>query len=876
MKRITEWLKQPRVWGFFLSMAILAIISIAFFYPDNFQGNSLRQADAMQGAANGHEAMEYYNATGEKALWTDALFGGMPTFQISPSYPSNGLFDWLNQVYGLGLPSPSNLLFMMMFGFLILLYVLGLEWYYALIGSVAWGLSSYFVIIIGAGHIWKFVTLSYIPPTIAGLILCYRGRYLAGAAMMSLFAMLQLNANHPQMSYYFGLLILALVIAWLVEAIREKQVKRWAIASCVSLAAGVLALGANMPNLYNTYEYSKETKRSQSELTPIESASSSTPDEKPTGGLPRHEIVGWSYGWSESFSLLMPNIKGGASAKPEGGHIVAMSLDRLEDAKQYEGTESGALLPYMTQYFNDSEGTNGPVYVGAIIFALFLAGCFLLKGPIKWALLVSTVLAWLLALGANFESLTDFMIYHFPLYNKFRAVESIMVVVEFTMPLMAILTLKEILTNPEYRDKKSQVSVFFAVCGAFCLLAMIVPSAFGGAITSTDKAYASNIMQQVTQMAQQYGYSGNDIQQIAYQYSLQNPANVQAIESLRYGMVRSDAMRSLILLALAWGLIMLSLRGQLKKSLALAGLGLLVTFDLYNVDKRYVDHSSFVAVSGATPDFTPDAIDQAILKDTDHYRVMDIPGFWLHNRSYFHKTIGGYHAAKLNRYEDLIQRQLQPVIQSGYYPELRVDSIRATYPAEAQPQIAALLSSYRVLDMLNARYIITGDEDAPVMQNSFALGNAWLVGKISYVDNADEEMAALGKLDPASEAVADRRFADILGSAGDVAEGDTIYLTQYTPNSVSYESDSKNATIGVFSEVWFPWGWQATIDGQPAQIGRVNYLLRAMAIPAGHHKIVMRFDPESLHVTGGVAYASISLIYLLLIAAVFVEYRRRK
>lgn len=297
MNKIKEICKRPQVWGFFVSIAVMALLSLAFFYPDNFAGNSLRQPDMLQGAANSQESKLFEEATGEKALWTDALFGGMPTFQISPSYPSNSLFNWINRVYGLGLPVPSNLLFMMMLGFLILLYALRMRWYYALIGAVAWGFSSYFIIIIGAGHIWKFVALSYIPPTIAGFILLYRGRYVAGAALLSLFAMMQLNANHPQMSYYFVLVMAILAICYLIEAIRRHTVRRWAIASAVALVAGGLALGANAPSLYNTYKYAKETKRAQSELTPLEQASgNNSTAERPTGGLPKSDIVGWSYG----------------------------------------------------------------------------------------------------------------------------------------------------------------------------------------------------------------------------------------------------------------------------------------------------------------------------------------------------------------------------------------------------------------------------------------------------------------------------------------------------------------------------------------------------------------------------------------------------
>lgn len=877
MDKFISWIRKPQVWGFVVSVAVMAIVAIAFFYPDNFEGNSLRQADMLQGAANGQEAKAYYEATGEKALWTDALFGGMPTFQISPTYPSNSLFDWLNRVYGLGLPAPSNLLFMMMFGFLILMYAMKFRWYYALIGAIAWGFSSYFVIIIGAGHIWKFVALSYIPPTIAGLMLAYRGRYVGGAALTSLFAMLQLNANHAQMTYYFGFVMLALVAAWFIEALRKKELKRWAVATAVTVGAGALAVGANLPSLYNTYEYSKETKRSQSELTPLPTADAGAETaDRPTGGLPRRDILGWCYGQSETFSLLVPNIKGGATAKPVGGAMAHLGLDRLTDAKAYADAPSGALLPYMSQYFNDSEGTNGPVYVGAVICVLFLIGCVIVRGPVKWVLVVMTVLSILLAWGINFEWLTDFFIYNVPLYNKFRAVESILVVAEFTMPLLGLMALREMLHSPDVvRRHIRPIAIVFGVCALVTLVAALIPSAFGEAITSTDRAYAAQVSQQAAEMAAQYGYSSAEIQQVAYQYSLSNPENVSAIESLRYGLVSSDGWRSFIYILLAalvlWGFGY----AKLGKGWAVTAFALLVLCDLYSADKRYVDRESFIAVNSSAPVINPDAIDTRILADTAHYRVMDIPGFWRADRSYYHNTVGGYHAAKLNRYEDLIQRILSPAVSIGYHPELRQDSVRATYPPENVDALNRLVAAYRALDMLNAKYIITGDAQNPLVLNTNALGPAWLVDHIAYVENADAEMSALMSLRPDREAVAEQRFAQALGNPqGSLQPGDTISLVSYTPNRVVYRSDTKTDAIGVFSEVWFPWGWNATIDGEPAPLGRVNYVLRALAIPAGRHEIAMTFNPASLRVTGGIAYASVSLIYLIVLLALFVCYRR--
>ena len=880
MEKLMNFIKRPQVWGFFLSVAILAIVSLAFFYPDNFEGNSLRQPDMQQGAAIGHEGAEYQAQTGEKALWTNSIFGGMPTFQISPSYPSNSLFDWLNSVYGLGLPSPSDLLFMMMFGFLILLFTLKMRWYYALIGALMWGFSSYFIIIIGAGHIWKFVTLAYVPPTIAGLIMLYNRRYVAGAAVLALFAMLQLNANHPQMSYYFGIVMALIAVAYLIDALRnkddrKKELLRWLAASGLALASGALAVGANLPSLYNTYEYAKETKRAQSELTPLTTGNEQQAQERPTGGMPKEQIVGWSYGRSEMFSLLVPNIKGGASARPEAGEMTRSTLAKLDGAEKFKNTAPAIEL--LTQYFNESEGTNGPVYVGIIVFALFLVGCFIVKGPLKWAMIAATVISVVLALGRNAEGITDFMIYNFPLYNKFRAVESILVVAEFAIPFLAVLALAQIIAKGReaWKEYRTPIYIGFGVPALVCALAVIAPTIFGEPVNDNDRAVIEQALEPSIRSWKQQGATDAQIQEVVYQYSLSNKANLEAVSALRLSMVRTDGLRSFMFLTFAFVFLALYMAGKLKKGIAVGAVGNFVLIDLYGVDKRYVSHSSFGPAD--SPDgkivFTPDAIDNLILQDTTaHYRVFDIPGFMGPDRSYFHKTLGGYHAAKLNRYDDLIQRKLMPAVQYGYFagdPELDNPELGELGPM--------LKTSYAVADMLNGRYVITGDPQQPLVLNDSAQGNAWFVDKIKWVDNADEEMAALDvrTLDLRHEAVADRRFADVLpAEAPSLAPGDTIFLTSYTPNRLTYHASTTAGGVGVFSEVYFPWGWKADVDGKPVSLARVNYVLRAMAIPAGSHTVTMTFDPDSLHTTSAAAYACVTLIYLLLLGGVFTELRR--
>ena len=837
----TSAIRRPQCWGFLVSLAVIALLSIAFFYPDASLGNQLRQHDMQQGAAIGYEATHYAEEHGtDTPRWTNSLFGGMPTFQISPSYPSDSLFSWINTVYGAGLPSPSNLLFMMMTGFLILMAAMKVRWYYGLIGAVAWGFSSYFIIIIGAGHIWKFVTLAYIPPTIAGIILAYRGRWLIGSALAALFAMMQIMNNHVQMSYYFLFVIVALAVAYLVQAIRTKTVPQWLKATGALAIAAALAVTANLPNLYNTYKYSAETMRgNHSELTQPGTAASAAK----TSGLDRDYITQYSYGKAESLTLLIPNIKGGASARPVNGNLQAtsvMELDGASEAAAAAGINEGEyqyLVNYVSQYFGEPESTNGPVYVGAIIFTLFLLGCIIVKGPVKWALLVATVLSLLLALGRNLQWFTDLFIDYVPMYAKFRTVESILVVAEFTIPLLAILALQQLLRNPgEATRYRRAIYTSFGLTALLCLAGYLFPAIYGPAISQGDVQLSDMLGYQL----QQAGYP----QEAVSMFSISNPVIAGVVEQLRFSMVKADSLRSLIFILLAFGAVILCTTRRLKPWVAVTIIGVLIAVDLYTVDKRYLNHDSFCPpeLSAADP-FPLSATDKAILADTAmNYRVMDIPQFYQAAPSRHHKAVGGYHAAKLTRYQDLIDRHLSHFTSGN--------------PTEAD---------FRVLDMLNARYIV-GPDGKPTL-NDRALGNAWFVDSISYVDTPDQEMDALSTIDPATEAVADKRFEPVLGQAGTVAPGDTIYETTYAPDRLTYKARSANGGVAVFSEVFFPWGWEAKIDGQPAEIGRVNYILRAIAIPAGEHSIEMTFRPTSVTRTVAAARVSVAIIYILLALA---------
>lgn len=824
---IIEKFKHPQVWGSFVALIIMIIISFAYFHPDVVQGRVLQQYDMMQGAAIGQEAKAFEEATGEKALWTNSVFSGMPTFQISPSYSSNSLFDWINSLYGAFLPAPANLLVMMMLGFFILLLAFGLKWWQALIGAIAYGFSSYFIILIGAGHIWKFITLAYIPPTIAGIVLCYRGRYLLGGAIAALFAMMQLSANHVQMTYYFAFVIVGFVVAYLITAIKEKKLKQWGIATGTLAVAAVLALAANSPSLYNTYEYSKETMRgNHSELTAKEDAKST---ENKTDGLNRDYITQYSYGGAETFTLLIPDVKGGSSQQ---------ALSEADEAKNCS-SEERYYLSQLPQYFGGAEGTSGPVYVGAIICALFLLGCIIVRGPIKWVLITLTILSILLALGRNFMWFTDLFIDYIPMYSKFRTVESILVIAQFSMPLLALLAVKQLFEEKE-PWKKYKVAIFasFGVTLFICFLGIISPSIFGSFVGDAE-----------TSIKDQY------------------PQIFIAAEQVRAAMVSSDALRSFMFIALTLGAILLYSKKKIPATLSVAIICVLVLGDLYTVGKRYLNHDSFhdKPLGAEFEQFAKTPIDEQILADTtSHYRVMNIPMFNHPAPSYHHKTIGGYHAAKLTRYQDLINCQLSTVQQYSYMPELRSDSINI--PDDQQALAKELRQKYSILDMLNAKYII--GHKGELVKNEHALGNAWWVDNVIYANNADGEMNALDTINTATTAVADVKFKDIIGTATPKSAGDTISLTTYAPNRLTYHAKSQKGGVAVFSEIYFPWGWNVTIDDKPVEMARVNYVLRALNVPAGDHKIEMYFDPQSIHTTTTVASVAVILIYLALIAAV--------
>ena len=824
-------------------IAILAfvLLSFAYFFPADIENRILFQHDTAAGAGAGQEVKEYYEQTGERSRWTNSLFGGMPMYQIAPSYDSTKSLQWVQKAYQLFLPDYVCLTFMLMLGFYILLRVFGIPVWLAGLGGIMWAFSSYFFILISAGHIWKFITLAYVPPTIAGIVLAYRGKLLWGGILTALFVALQITSNHVQMSYYFFFVILFFVGAYFEKAWRTKTLPQFFKASAVLIVAALVGIAANVSNLYHTYAYSKETMRGKSELVQTGDAAKQT-----SSGLDRDYITQWSYGIDETLTLLVPNFKGGASA----------ALSQSETAMSKANPMYSSLYGSLTQYFGTQPMTSGPVYVGAFVLFLFVLGCFIVKGPLKWALIGATFFSIVLSWGKNFMPLTDFFIDYVPLYNKFRAVSSILVIAEFTIPLLAIFALKRLLEEPEIlKQEKKPLGISLLLTAGIALLLAIAPGSIGSGYVPAQEA------QMLQNAVNQQMIPANELSGIL--------AN---LGEMRAELVSSDALRSFIIIGIGCSLLWLYASGKLRSSLTIAGITILCLADMWGVNKRYLNDAQFVPHSIRTETFTKTNTDELILQDTSlDYRVLNFATstFEDNNTSYWHKSVGGYHPAKLRRYQEMIEHHISPEMQAAY-------KAIATAGGEMDSVDA---NKFRVLNMLNTKYFIfpAGQQRQTVpILNPHAYGNAWFVNKVQYVNNANEEIDALDSIIPTETAVVDARFKDVLKGTTESYKDSlsSIRLTSYAPNRLTYETNNAQDGIAVFSEIYYPDGWHVTIDGQPAELARADYILRTMYVPAGQHTIEMRFDPTSLHVTEGIAYGALALLVIGIIVAVLIAKRK--
>ena len=786
---------------YIVAILLFVALSLAYMSP-LLDGKELRQDDITRHKGMSKEINDFREKTGEEALWTNSMFSGMPAYQISVKYKGN-LVTYIDDIFKLGLPHPANLVFLYMLGFFILLLTLRVNPWLSIAGAIAFGFSSYFFIILEAGHNSKAHAIAYMAPVVAGILMAYRGKYLLGGILTMLFMALEIKAGHPQISYYLVLLMLVFAIVELVDAIRKKHYLAFIKSSVVVVVAGIIAVLTSATNLWATYEYGEYTIRGKSELT--------TELENRTSGLDKDYATQWSYGITETGTLLIPNFHGGSSQGKlsTGSNTYQALIDNQISKKQAED-----IIKAMPTYWGTQPFTSGPVYAGAIVIFLFVFGLFYIKGPLKWWLLAGTILSILLSWGKNFQPLTSFFLDYFPGYNKFRAVSMTLVIAELTIPILAFLGLNEIVKKDF--DKKSIIKALklsLYIVGGFTLIFAIFPGLF----------FDFN--------------SPNDIQ---YRQSYPDWL-MDAIVADRLSLLRMDAMRSLLFIVIVAAAIWAYVIGKLKVNLLYLVIIGFVIIDMWNVNKRYLSNDDFVKESKIEKPYQKTNADELILKDTDpNFRVLNltVDPFADASTSYFHKSIGGYHGAKLRRYQELYDHYIKSSFNMG------------------------------VLNMLNTKYIIQPGQDKKptVVPNPSAYGNAWFVNDYILVNNADEELEKIGTFKSNSEAIIDKRFSSFLdGFKAGPDSTAAIKLIEYAPNHLKYQSNTSKDQMAVFSEIYYEKGWNAYVDGKLTPHFRANFVLRAMIVPAGKHLVEYKFEPKVYAVGEKVSFASSLLLILLVI-----------
>ena len=816
-----------------LVVIIFAVISFAYFFPADLDGRILYRHDSSAGRGAGQETAEYHERTGKVSRWSNATFSGMPTYQTAPSYQSVSVLNQAVKAYHLWLPENVWYVFAYLLGFYILLRAFDFRQSLAALGSIVWAFSSYFFIIIAAGHIWKVMALAYLPPMIAGIVLAYRGKYLWGFIVTAIFAAFEVDANHVQMTYYYLFIILFMIIAYLVDAIRKKRMAQFVKATAVCAAGALIGILMNISNLYHTWQYAQESMRGKSELVKKDAANQTS------SGLDRDYITQWSYGVDETWTLLVPNAKGGASV-PLAANTEVMKKADPNFMQIYQ---------QLGQYWGDQPGTSGPVYVGAFVLMLFILGLFIVKGPIKWALLAATILSILLSWGHNFMPFTNFFLDYIPMYSKFRTVASILVIAEFTIPLLAMMALKKIVDEPDLLTKKAKfVYISFGLTGGIALLFALMPTLFFSDFISSQELEA--------------------FKSIPAEYLSPLESNLR---SIRESIFTADCWRSFWIIVIGTLLLFLYKFKKLKAEYMVGAIAILCLIDMWQVNKRYLNDEMFVEKSVREQAQPMTQTDRQILQDKSlDYRVLNLASntFNENETSYYHKSIGGYHAAKLRRYQELIDAYISPEMQKMMPAIAKAGGDMTKVNGD---------SLFPVLNMLNAKYFIVPLQanQTVAIENPYVYGNAWFVDKVTYVKNANEELDALGKLNLRHEAVADARFQSQLGESKNQDSTSIVKLTAYEPNQLTYDVRSATGGIVVFSEIFYP-EWTATVDGKPVEIGRVDYVLRALNVDKGHHKVVLTFDPKSVKQTETVAYLSYGVLLLVVLFAVYFKRKEDK
>ncbi|MFM1874932.1 MAG: hypothetical protein RL266_669 [Bacteroidota bacterium] len=799
-----------------LVVVALLTVALAYVHPV-LQNKELIQSDIINFLGMSKEIVDYREETGEEALWTNSMFGGMPAYQISTLYPNNWVKTILRTVNE-SLPKPANFLFLMLAGAYLMFIMMSVNWRYALAGAIAFGLASYTVIIIEAGHNSKVHAMAYMAPVLGSILLTYRGRYLLGSALLALFLSLEIATNHLQITYYLLLTVLILGLVKLVDAVKNKELPHFFKATGLMVVAAIIAVGPNFGALWTTADYGKETMRGKSELTAKQEST----------GLDKDYAMRWSYGVGETFTLLIPNFMGGSSMysflqDEESATYEAFVSQR--PTTQQEAQQMQQLQQSTTSYWGAQPFTSGPVYLGAIICFLAFLGLFVIKGSDKWWLLGAFILSIMLSWGENFAAFADLFFNYFPGYNKFRAVSMTLVIAQLVLPVLAVLALKEFFAAENKAELKKPLIIAVGVIGGLCLVFGLAPGMFLSFMTDQD----ANLI-------------GTKFEWL-----------LDALQEDRAALVKSDALRSLVFILLTAGMLFAYQMNKLKPAVAGLVIALFVLVDMWNVDTRYLSEDDFVRKSKSQNMLAPTPADKQILADPDpNFRVINLAANTFNDSrtSYYHKSIGGYHGAKLKRYQELIDSCISR-------------------------------TNLAVLNMLNTKYFITPDREGKpsVRRNPLALGNAWFVSDLALVENADAELNYLNREDfnPERIAVIDKRFEDTLnGFKPTLDSTSSIYFLEYKPNYLKYESQSATDQLAVFSEIYFANGWNAYVDGELKPHWRANYVLRSMIVPAGEHVVEFKFEPQIYYTGEKISLAGSILLFLFVVGGVALDARTTK
>ena len=827
------------------AITFFIVITFLYFLPV-LEGKVLPQMDNTHAIGMAQELVHLEKVSGEKAQWTNSMFGGMPAYQIKSDSSAN-IFSYINKTLRLGLPYHTvAIVFLYLLGFFILMRSMGFNHWLSIIGSIAFAFGSYNFIIIIAGHITKAYAIALMAPVIAGILFTYNKNKWGGALLTAIALGSEIAYNHIQITYYLAILVLILILERLYKAIIKNDIKNFIQRTGFLVIAAVLAILPNVTNLWTTYEYGQESMRGQSLLTEETS-------QKKAGGLDPEYAFAWSYGKAETLTLLIPNFNGGASSpigqNPELSEGMSQRIANFLNQKgiNYGQQQSqfinqlGNEILQQSQYWGSKPFTSGPVYVGSIICFLFILALLFYNGKEKWWLIAGTIISIILSWGNNLEWFNLFIFDHFPLYNKFRTVEMTLVLASLTMPVLALLGLKTVIENPQILSEKSNKFLLaLGLSGGIALIFYLFPNSLLNFIS--DQEFGAINAQK----------SANPDQAFIYDLF------IQEMQFMRAKLLRADAFRSLVFIALASGSLWFYSRKTISTKYLIPGLAILILVDMWGVDKRYLNNNHFESKHKAKQTFVPTPADTSILQDKDpNYRVFSIyrnPFNEVHT-SYFHKSIGGYHGAKLQRYQDIIDLYLQGDLQ------LLRNMMQQDRPLEA---IQVSLESMPILNMLNTRYIIANPQAKPI-KNPFAMGNAWLVNNVLTVTSAKEEIEALRTADIKNTAIVHSEFANILKEHTFGTQGGNITLTNYHPEKLSYQVKTESAQLAVFSEIYYKKGWKAYVNNTEVPIIRANYLLRGVFVPAGTSTVELKFEPASYKYGKLLSYIGSALILILII-----------